>query len=241
MSALDIFQYEDQQVRTVIIDGEPWFVARDVTKALGLGNGRDAISRLDQDGVGIADVIDSMGRTQSAAIVSEAGLYELIFQSRVPGAVAFKRWVTHEVLPQIRRTGEFKQTEIEHALPASYADALRQLAEQVEARAALEAKAIEDAPKVEAFDRWMDADGYYPMDAVAKILHTGRNTLYVMLREAGVIMTGSTRPYQRYAHHFAIIAGTTFDGHAYQTTKVRPSGIPFIAKKLGIVLETTDA
>jgi prophage antirepressor-like protein len=210
-------------------------VAADVTHALGLGNGRDAISRLDQDGVGIADIIDSMGRTQSAKTVSEAGLYELIFQSRVPGAVEFKRWVTHEVLPQIRRTGEFRQVEVEHALPKSYADALRQLAENVERTEALEAKITADAPKVDAYDQWMDADGYYQVGAVGNILGVGRNTLYRMLRGHGVIMATGTRPYQRYAHHFVIVPGSK-NGHAYETTKVRPTGIPFIAQKLGLTV-----
>lgn len=235
MSALDIFRYEGQQVRTVMVDGEPWFVAADVAAILDLGNPRSSLALLDDDEKGV-QTVDTLGGPQSMTTVNEPGLYTLILRSRKQEARTFKRWVTHEVLPQIRRTGGFQQTEVEHALPASYADALRQLAAQVEARAELEAKAAADAPKVEAYDRWMDADGYYPMDAVAKILGLGRNTVYARLRDAGVIMTGSTRPYQRYAHHFAIIAGTTFDGHAYQTTKVRPSGVAFIAGKLGIAL-----
>jgi len=240
MSAVDIFQYSGQQVRTVMVDGEPWFVAADVARILELGNPRTSMALLDADEKGV-HTVDTLGGPQTVATINEPGLYSFIIRSRKPEAKAFKRWVTHEVLPQIRRTGEFRQTEVEHALPTTYADALRELAAQVEAREALEAKAVADAPKVEAFDRWMDSDGYYPMDAVAKILGVGRNTLYARLRVAGVIMAGSTRPYQRYAHHFVIVAGTTFQGHAYQTTKVRPSGVPFIARKLGIVLAAPAA
>lgn len=235
MSTLDIFRYEDQQVRTVMVDGEPWFVASDVARILGYSATAAMTRSLDDDEKGVR-TLHTLGGEQQMTVINEPGLYAAIMRSTIPAAKSFKRWVTHEVLPQIRRTGGFQQTEVEHALPTSYADALRQLAAQIEARAELEAKAAEDAPKVEAYDRWLDADGYYPMDAVAKILGLGRNTVYARLRDAGVIMTGSTRPYQRYAHHFAIIAGTTFDGHAYQTTKVRPSGVAFIAGKLGIVL-----
>jgi prophage antirepressor-like protein len=235
MSTLDIFRYEGQQVRTVIIDGEPWFIASDVARVLDLGNVRSSLALLDDDEKGVHSV-DTLGGIQSVTTINEPGLYSLILRSRKPEAKAFKRWVTHEVLPTIRRTGQFGSQ-----LPGTFAEALELAATKVRALEAAEAKIALDAPKVEAFDRWMDSDGYYPMDAVAKILQTGRNTLYVMLREAGVIMAGSTRPYQRYAHHFAIIAGTTFDGHAYQTTKVRPTGVPFIAKKLGIVIEEAVA
>lgn len=240
MSALDVFEYAGQRVRTVLVDGEPWFVAADVARVLGYSATEAMTRSMDADEKGMQN-LQTPGGVQSVTVISEPGLYEAIFRSRIPAAQDFKRWVKHEVLPQIRRTGQFRQTEVEHALPTTYADALRQLAAQVEAREALEAKAIVDAPKVEAFNRWMDADGYYPMDAVAKLLGIGRNTLYARLRDAGVIMAGSTRPYQRFAHHFVIIAGTTFDGRAYQTTKVRPSGVPFIAKKLGITLSEAVA
>jgi anti-repressor protein len=232
MTALDIFTYAGQQVRTVIVDGEAWFVARDVTAALGLSNGRDAISRLDSDGVGNADIIDSMGRTQTAATVNESGLYELIFQSRVAGAVTFKRWVTHEVLPSIRKTGQFGS-----ALPTNFAEALELAALKVREIEALEAKAAEDAPKLEAYGRLMDSDGHYSFEAVGKMIGVGRNTLFRRLREAGIIQTGSRLPYQRYAHHFDVVATTWRDAegteHPTFTTKILPSGLPFILKKIG--------
>lgn len=101
------FSYIGQDIRVVTIAGKPWWVAADVTRALGLANGRDAVSRLDQDGVGFADVIDSMGRSQSARVINEPALYELIFQSRVPRASGFKTWVYTVVLPEINRTGAF--------------------------------------------------------------------------------------------------------------------------------------
>ena len=102
------FEYEDQtQVRTVEVDGEPWFYANDVCKALDIKNPRDAITRLDEDDVGTTDGVDSLGRKADIRIVSEIGLYDLILQSRKEGARKFKRWITHDVLPQIRRTGRY--------------------------------------------------------------------------------------------------------------------------------------
>lgn len=240
MTALDIFQYSGQQVRTVLVDGEPWFIAADVTRALGLSNGRDAISRLDQDGVGIADIIDSMGRPQSAKTVSEAGLYELIFQSRVPGAVEFKRWVTHEVLPTIRRTGQFGSQ-----LPASFAEALELAASKVREIEALEVKAIEDAPKVAAYDALMDAEGFYSMDAVAKLGRIGRTTLFRNLREAGVIEKYGRLPMQRYAHWFKVTTKPWEDKDGVtqlsQTSRVRPEFLTKVLAKAGVEISESAA
>ena len=102
------FEYEeDQPFRTLYKDGEPWFVVSDVCKALGISNARDAASRLDEDDVGVTDVIDSVGRKQKSNITNESGLYELIFRSNKPEAKKFKKWVTKEVLPSIRKSGGY--------------------------------------------------------------------------------------------------------------------------------------
>ena len=92
-----IFHYQDQRIRTVTRDGEPWFVATDVCGALEIGNTGDAINRLDFDDVVLIDIVDSRGRRQQMSIVSEAGLYALVLGSRKPEAKAFKHWITHEV------------------------------------------------------------------------------------------------------------------------------------------------
>jgi prophage antirepressor-like protein len=99
------FSQEKAPIRVQLIKGEPWFVAKDVCQVLGIANHKDAVSRLDddeKDGVGITDLI---GRQQTVTVVSESGLYHLIFQSRKPEARKFRRWVTSEVLPSIRRKG----------------------------------------------------------------------------------------------------------------------------------------
>jgi len=103
----------------------------------------------------------------------------------------------------------------------------------------LEAQIAIDAPKVEAYETLMDADGAYSMDAAAKILGIGRTTLFNRLRAEGIIQAGQRTPYQRYAHHFNVTAHTYTDSedipHTSFTSKVRPSGLDFIAKKLGLV------
>ena len=93
-------------LRTVSIEGEPWFVAKDVCDALEVKNSRDAISRLDSDEKGVV-LTDTPGGKQDLQAVNEAGLYSLVLSSRKPEARAFKRWVTHEVLPAIRRDGGY--------------------------------------------------------------------------------------------------------------------------------------
>lgn len=107
MNALTLFNYQNQDVRTVIIEGEPWFVLADVCRVLEIANPSDTATRLDSDALGTAEVIDVLGRPQQARTVSESGLYEVVFLSRKPEARAFKRWITHEVIPAIRKTGSY--------------------------------------------------------------------------------------------------------------------------------------
>lgn len=235
MTALDIFTYGGQQVRTIHIDGEPWFVAADVCAVLGIANSRDALARLDADEKGVG-ITDTLGGAQQVAVVNESGLYALTWTSRKEAAATFRRWVKRDVLPSIRKTGQFGS-----ALPTNFAEALELAAVKVREIESLEAKAAADAPKVDAFDRLMDADGHYPMDAVAKMIGIGRNTLFRRLREAGILQAGSRLPYQRYAHHFVVIAQTWEDSeggvHPTTTTKVRPSGLSFILQKLDAPVE----
>ena len=108
MSDLSIFSFDQSAVRVVTVDGEPWFVAADVCAALTIGNNRDALTRLDDDEKGVGSIY-TPGGSQEMAIINEFGLYSLILGSRKPEARRFKRWVTHEVLPSIRKTGSYGQ------------------------------------------------------------------------------------------------------------------------------------
>jgi prophage antirepressor-like protein len=107
--ALKQFDFRGASVRTVMIKGDPWFVAGDVCEVLGLENVSHALSRIKKDNIISSDVIDSIGRQRKTKIVNESGLYRLIFQSRKPEAERFTDWVTGGVLPQIRKTGRYSK------------------------------------------------------------------------------------------------------------------------------------
>jgi anti-repressor protein len=234
MTELSIFRYDGADVRTVVIDDEPWFAANDVARVLGYVNPADAIARHTR-GVAKRYPLLTAGGVQEIRVIAEADLLRLIIASRLPEAQAFERWVFETVLPEIRRTGSFTAPA---AAPALTDDEIvhRALAITHQRVQALEAKVAEDAPKVDAYDQLMDADGYYSMESAAKMCGVGRNTLYRRLREAGVIQPGSTLPYQKYMHHFTLTASSWTDGdgnvHPTQTTRVRPAGLPFLMRKM---------
>ena len=101
------FNASNQNIRVQMKDGEPWFVAKDVCDALTLENSRKATASLDDDEKGVSPIVTPSG-TQQMTIVSESGLYNLIFQSRKAEAKAFRKWVTSEVLPSLRKTGRYE-------------------------------------------------------------------------------------------------------------------------------------
>jgi anti-repressor protein len=101
------WNFDGHPVRIIEVDGEPWFVLADVCKVLEVGNPSDAARRLDEDERHDLDIIDPMGRPQTATGVNESGLYSLILTSRKPDAKRFRKWVTGDVLPSIRKTGAY--------------------------------------------------------------------------------------------------------------------------------------
>lgn len=249
MSAVVVpFNFHAALVRIVVIDSEPWFVLADLCRALDIRNPRDVAARLADDMKGVGQ-IDTPGGAQQMTIVNEAGMYEVAFRSDKPEAIDFRRWVTGTVLPEIRRTGSFNA---QPALPMSE-DEIVLHALQIQNRKieALSAKVAADAPKVEAFDELMEADGTYTMNAVAKVLGWGRNVMMRELRRLGVLQ-GNNLPYQRYEHHFKVVPQTyknrkTGETVPTATTYVRPSGVEFLRKKLTesvlspVVREAVDA
>ena len=109
MNELQVFEYrQTMDVRMVMQGDEPWWVLKDVCKVLGLSNSRMVADRLDEDEVSQTYITDSLGRQQETTVINESGLYSVILRSDKPEAKAFKRWVTHEVLPSIRRTGRYE-------------------------------------------------------------------------------------------------------------------------------------
>ncbi|ARB21531.1 BRO-N domain-containing protein [Klebsiella sp. K794] len=125
-----IFNFEsDSAIRAIMIDGSPWFFASDVCRAIGIANHRDAVRKLDDDEKGVGST-DTLGGEQESVIISESGLYTLILRCRdavTPGTIPyrFRKWVTSEVLPQIRKTGRYVREEL------SPADKARMLAQEM--------------------------------------------------------------------------------------------------------------
>lgn len=188
MSTLQLFDYSGQQVRTVLIGGEPWFVIADICKVLDLSNPTKAAQSLDADDLSTSEVIDSMGRAQNARITNESGVYQLVFQSRKPEARDFRRWITHEVLPAIRKTGTYSTAA---ALPQTFGEALRALADEVEAKELAEARAKELETPATAWGIMVAAGGDYSVEEAAKALsrdpdiELGRNRLFTVMQEMG--------------------------------------------------------
>lgn len=217
MSAdLTPFDFQGQSVRTLLIDDAPWFVARDVCAVLGISNGRDALNRVDEDGVATTDLIDNLGRKQSASIVNEPGLYELIFQSRKPEAKAFRRWVTAEVLPAIRKTGSYKAgLTPEEQMALGLVAAHELLAVRDKQIAQLE-------PKAKTFDVFLSSTGDYSVNEAAKSLSrdhdilTGERRLFQFMQRIGWIYRdgkGKPIPYQAQVDNGRLVAKPQFHYH----------------------------
>lgn len=162
---LQVFNYNDSAVRTVQKDGEPWFVLKDVCSVLGIGNSRMAADRLEVDEKGVSQ-IDTPGGTQDMTIISESGLYTVILRSDKPEAKPFRKWVTSEVLPSIRKHGAYMTPETLQAAilnPDYLLQVVTALKDETDKRKALEAANaslvvdLEIArPKADYFDELVD-------------------------------------------------------------------------------------
>ena len=146
------------KVRTLNLNGEPWFVAADVCKALELGNPSMTVERLDDDEKGIS-TIDTLGGKQRMAIINEPGLYSLVITSRKPEAKAFKRWITHEVIPSIRKHGAYMTDSLLDALeahPEAVPEYLNRLRSENARNRELTRRLRLALPKAEYYDAFVD-------------------------------------------------------------------------------------
>lgn len=183
------------QMRAFLRDGEPWFVAADVCAALEIKNGRDAMTRLDEDEKGVAST-DTPGGSQKMSIVNEPGLYSLVLGSRKPESKAFKRWITHDVIPSIRRHGLYATESTIEAMLGDPDTAIRLLQEVKRERArsrALSAKVEEDRPKVLFADSVAASNTSILVGELAKLLRqngvqTGQNRLFAWMRDNGYLI-----------------------------------------------------
>ena len=201
MNDMKIFENSEfGAVRVVDVNGEPWFVARDVCECLELGNPRTSIALLDEDEKGV-HTMDTPGGAQEMSIVSEAGLYSLILRSRKPEAKAFKRWITHEVLPAIRKHGGYlTPAKLEEALtdPDTIIRLATNLKAEREKRQALEAQAAADRHKVVFAESIEVAKTSILVGEMAKLIKQatgcdmGQNRFFEWLRANGYLHKGGS-------------------------------------------------
>ena len=208
------FDFRGASLRTLTDEaGEPWFVAKDVCDILGMSNPSMAVTALDKDEVAQIDPKDYLGSenrsNQAVNIVSEPGLYKLIMRSRKPEAHEFQRWVTHEVLPQIRRTGGYIPTTDADDDMTILAKAVmigqRTMEQQKRKIAAQQTRIVELEPKARFADAVAASDGTCLVGELAKMIRQngmdlGQNRLYRLLQADGYLgKSGSNRnvPTQR--------------------------------------------
>ena len=180
-------------VRIILQGNEPWFVAKDVCECLAISKHRDAISRLDADERGSLKV-DTLGGRQEMATVNEYGLYSLVLSSRKPEAKEFKRWITHDVLPSLRKYGTYSMD-----IPRTLPDALKAYASEIEAHNKTKALLEAQKPKVVFADAVNASHTSILVGELAKLLRQngysiGQNRLFERLRNDGyLIKSGSSK------------------------------------------------
>ena len=191
-------------LRGIEINGEPWLVGKDLAEVLGYKNARDALSKhVDEEDKGVAKC-DTLGGSQVMTVINESGFYSLVLSSKLPSAKKFKRWVTSEVLPQIRQTGGYIPTKEEESDEEFLARALlvaQRTLEKKNKELEEKNKLIEkQKPKAEFYDEIIDSTTVIGMKEVADILNVkgyGRNNLFKFLREKG-ILNRKNEPYRKY-------------------------------------------
>lgn len=243
---LEIFKNEEfGEIRTIAINGDPWFVGKDIATALGYSNTRDALAKhVDDEDKGVAKCDTPSGK-QNMSIINESGLYALIFGSKLESANRFKHWVTSEVLPSIRKHGAYMTNEvIERTLTDP--DYLIQLAtalkEERKARKLAEEKIEKQKPLVDFANQVSDTTDLIDMKTMAKLLkdnniNIGRNRLFEFLRIKKILMKDN-QPYQQYidAGYFKVIEHTYTDflgqTKTNRQTLVTGKGQLYITKKV---------
>ncbi|WP_163834671.1 BRO family protein [Spartinivicinus ruber] len=192
MNDLIPFQFGSSAVRVINKDGEPWFVATDVAKVLGYSEAYKMTRNLDDDEKG-RQIVGTLGGDQALQVINESGLYSAILKSRRPEAKTFKKWVTNEVLPSIRKTGSYGVAQIDWSNTGQIAGLLVQSLEKVQEQT----KQIEVlTPKAEFHDQVTQSDDAITIAEAAKIMGTGRNRLFKFLRDIKWV-TYFNEPYQR--------------------------------------------
>ena len=244
MNELLSFSYQDRPVRTAGTTDAPLFVAADVCRVLELESVHKAVERLDEDERISIPVTDSSGRIQEMWAVTEAGLYALVLGSRKPEAKVFKRWINHEVLPAIRKTGRYDVRDIDLSDPLVVArqlqDATALFIESETARRELKHQLEIQAPAV-AFARKVELS---PVDinigTFAKAIGWGPNKLHEELRRRGFMFRrdGHPVPKQRFVEAgLFTVKEVPVGERVFPVTAITGKGQLRLAKELGVVFQ----
>lgn len=264
-NSIQRFDFKGAALRTLTDEnGEPWFVAKDVCDVLELSNVGQALARLDDDEKSSITLNDGTLGNPNRAIVSESGLYALVLASRKPEAHEFKRWVTHEVLPQIRKTGGYIPTTDADDDMTILAKAVmigqRTMEQQQRKIAAQQTRIDELQPKASMWDNFVDIPDVLSAGNSAKLLSNlgrpiGRKTLFSWLEHNGWVFREnghwSARQNRIDAGHLVMVPpkthGTHRDGTTFSfapTVKITRKGLGLIARRMSeatLQLEYTKA
>lgn len=247
MNDITIFNYEESQVRAITHEnGTPWFVAKDVCGVLGLNNVSKALIELDQDEKSYITMSNDSNYNSNLRIIGEAGLYNLIFKSRKPEAKKFKRWVTHEVLPSIRKIGNYSLE-----MPKTKVEAIKcwlkaeEEKEQLQIENKNQSETIEkNKPLVSFAETIAKTFDAIDMGQFAKLIKEngigfGRNRLFEWLRVNKYLMSDNV-PYQKFIDngYFQVIEScynTPYGEKLYVKTLVTGRGQIAIIERLKLV------
>lgn len=189
MNEVQLFNFENHEVRSLLINSEPWFVGKDVADVLGYKNQNDALSKhVDGEDKDTIAIRDSIGRNRNTPIINESGLYCLVLSSKLPSAKKFKRWVTSEVLPALRKTGQYQVKELSGSELMAKA-----LIEAQNVLAAKDKQIEEMKPKALFADAVATSHTSILVGELAKILKQngidmGQKRLFAWLREKGYLI-----------------------------------------------------
>ena len=242
----DIMTFDSEEfgtVRTAIINNEPWFVLADVCKILGIGNSRMVSDRLDEDEL-MSVKLTSGGQRRNMTVVNESGLYAVILRSNKPQAHGFRKWVTADILPTIRKTGGYVNDAdkfVETYLPFADEPTKNLFKIQFEYINQLNDRIRRDEPKVRFADHVSDTVNLIDMNEMAKLcadhgIRIGRTRLFAWLRSKGILMAGNL-PYQEYIERgYFRVKESVFEMHGepktYQQTLVTGKGQQYILARL---------
>jgi prophage antirepressor-like protein len=235
---LQVFKFDEKDVRIIDKDGQPWWILSDICKILKLKSAPMVSERLDEDEKNTISLNYSIPGNPNRTIINESGLYSVILRSDKPDAKRFRKWITSEVLPSIRKTGTYSIN-----TPKTFAEALQLAADQQKEIEKKNTQLQIAAPKVDFFDQVTSSKDAIEMKEVAKVLNIknmGRNNLFEFLRNQNILM-GNNTPYQHYIDcgYFRVIEQKyEVEGeiHINLKTIVYQKGLDFIRQ---LILEKT--